>query len=87
MEISIRGENMTATAREIAEMLEMLPLEEQEFACEVMRKLIRAWDPDYTKLTPNEAAELRLAHDEVVKGKVFWDDEIDWDNLDKMDLK
>jgi len=77
---------MTATAREIAEMFEMLPLEEQEFAREVMRKLVRAWDSDFTKLTPNEAIELKLAHEEVAKGEAFWDSEIDWDNLDKMDL-
>ena len=77
---------MTAAAKEIAEMFEMLPIEEQEFAREVMRKLVRAWDPDFTKLTPKEAAELRLAHEEIARGEVFWDDEIDWNNLDKMDL-
>jgi len=77
---------MTATAREIVEMLEMLPLEEQEFAYEVVRKLILAWDPDFTKLTPKENTELRLAHEEIARGEVFWDDEVDWDNLDKMDL-
>jgi len=53
---------------------------------EVMRKLIRAWDSGFTKLTQKEATELQLAREEVAKGEVFWDDEIDWDNLDKMDL-
>ena len=70
---------MTTATREVAQMLEMLPRAEQEFACEVMRKLIRAWDPDFTKLTPAEAAELRLAHEQVARGEVFADDEIDWD--------
>ena len=82
----IRGEIMTTAAKEIVKMLEMLPLEEQEFACEVMRKLIRAWDPDFSKLTPKEAAELQLAHEEAARGEVFWHDEIDWDNLDEMNL-
>ena len=76
---------MTA-AREIADMLEMLPREEQEFACEVMKKLILAWDPDFTKLTPKEAAELKIAHGQAAKGEFFSDNEIDWDNLDKMIL-
>ena len=73
---------MTAVIREVAQMLEMLPQEEQEFACEVMRKLIRAWDSDFTKLTPTEAAELRLAREQVAKGEVFSDNEIDLDNFD-----
>ena len=76
---------MTA-ARELASMLEMLPQTEQEFACEVVRKLIIAWDSDFTKLTPNEADELKLAHAQMANGEVFADDEIDWDNFDAMKL-
>ena len=76
---------MTAV-REITSMLEMLPKEEQEFACEVVRKLILAWDPDFTKLTPLEATELRLAYDQVANGEVFADDDINWDNLEAMEL-
>ena len=68
----------SATISEITEMLEMLPQEEQIFACELMRKLIRAWDPDFTKLTPHEAIELKLAHEQVANGEVYSDDEIDW---------
>ena len=77
---------MTAATREITQMLEMLPEDEQKFACEVMRKLILAWDSDFTKLTPTEAAELKLAHEQVSNGDVFSDNEIDWDNLDEMTL-
>ena len=76
---------MTAV-KEITSMLEMLPQSEQEFACEVVRKLIIAWDSDFTKLTPIEAAELKLAHEQVANGEVFADDDIDWDNLDGMVL-
>lgn len=78
---------MTTLTKEISDMLEMLPREEQEFACEVLRKLIRAWDPDFTRLTPKEAEELRIAHEQVTRGEVLSDDEIDWDNLDDMDLE
>ena len=77
---------MTSTTMEIAQMLEMLPQEEQTFACELMKKLIRAWDPDYTKLTHQEAIDLKLAHEQVANGDVYSDDEIDWDNLDSMEL-
>jgi len=44
-------------------MLEMLPKAEQDFACEVVKKLVIVWDSDFTKLTPHEATELRLAHE------------------------
>ena len=69
----------SATVNEITEMLEMLPQEEQLFACELMKRLIRAWDPDFTKLTPSETIELKLAHEQVANDEVFSDDEIDWD--------
>ena len=35
-------------------MLEMLPETEQDFALEFVKRLVLAWDPDYTKLTPSE---------------------------------
>ena len=76
---------MTAV-KEITTMLEMLPPAEQDFACEVVRKLIIAWDADFTKLTPIEAAELKLAHEQAANGEIFDDENIDWDNLEKMDL-
>jgi hypothetical protein len=69
---------MTAV-KEITSMLEMLPSEEQNFACEVMKKLILAWDSDFTKLTPAESEELKIAHMQISNGEVFDDDEIDWD--------
>lgn len=70
---------MTAQVQQIAEMLDMLPEEEQNFACEVMRKLILAWDADFTKLTPKEAQEL----EEARNGEFIDADEIDWENLEK----
>jgi hypothetical protein len=77
---------MTAITKEIVSMLDMLPEEEQKFACELMKKLVLAWDPDFTKLTTKEAEELKIAHQQVENGEYYDDDDIDWDNLDKMDL-
>ena len=77
---------MSAATREITQMLEMLPSNEQEFACELMRKLVKAWDSDFTKLTPKEASDLQLAREQVKNGEVFSASEIDGENLDKMDL-
>ena len=38
-----------------------------------------AWDPDFTRLTPAEAAALREAEAQIERGETVSDDEIDWD--------
>ena len=52
---------MSTQAQEIAAMLDMLPEQERNLAFEMVKRIVLAWDPDYTKLTPLEAAELREA--------------------------
>lgn len=61
----------TATARkeEINTMLEMLPEQEQVFAYELIKRLVLAWDPDFTKVTPAEAAVLDEAIAEYNRGE------------------
>lgn len=71
---------MSEIVMETVRLLEMLPEEEKNFAYEMVKRLVLAWDPDYTKVTPKEADELREAEESG-----FVDEEdIDWDNLDKM---
>lgn len=55
----------------------MLPESEQQFAYELMKKLVLAWDPDFTKVTPAEAIQLKQAEE----SGFIAEDEIDWDNL------
>jgi len=69
---------MSQNTQRIMDMLDMLPEKEQEFACELMRKLVLAWDPDFTKVTPDEAAALREADAEFVRGEAVGMDAIDW---------
>jgi hypothetical protein len=70
---------MSAQVKAITEMLDMLPETEQNLALELVKRIVLAWDPDYTKLTPKEAVEL-----EEAKNSGYVDsDEIDWDNLSK----
>lgn len=70
---------MSNAAMDAARMMELLPVEEQNFALEFIKRLVRAWDPDFTKLTAPEAAALAQAeNDEFVS-----DADIDWDNLEK----
>ena len=53
------------------------PESEQSFAYEFIKKLVRAWDPDFTKVTPEEAKRLQAAEESG-----FIDEsEVDWTNL------
>ena len=55
----------------------MLSESEQSFAYEFVKRLVRAWDPDFTKVTPEEAKQL----EEAEKSGFISESEIDWDNL------
>ena len=64
---------MTNTIAQTVSMLEMLPAQEQDFAYEFVKRLVLAWDPDYTKLTPEERSRLEAAEQgEYISGKVFF---------------
>ncbi len=52
----------------------------------MLKRIILAWDPDFTKLTSDEAKRLELGKKQLAKGEYLRDSDIDWDNLDKMDL-
>ncbi|MCI9509044.1 MAG: hypothetical protein HFF10_04775 [Angelakisella sp.] len=70
---------MSELAMKTAQLLDMLPESDQDFAYEFVKKLVRAWDPDYTKVTPQEAREL-----EEAEASGFVDEEdIDWNDLSK----
>jgi hypothetical protein len=52
----------------------------------IIKRLVLAWDPDYIKLTKREAEELRVSRQEYANGEFISHADIDWDNLDRMDL-
>jgi hypothetical protein len=61
---------------QIAEMVDMLPKDKQNVVYEYIKKLILEWDPDFTKLTPNERVRLEKAEAETETVDI---DDIDWD--------
>ena len=67
---------MTKTIEQTVNMLEMLPVQEQDLALELVKRLVLAWDPDYTKLTPKERACLEAAEN----GEYVDSENIDWDS-------
>ena len=68
---------MSDIALDATRMLDMLPESEQSFAFEFIKKLVLAWDPDFTKVTPEEARLIAQAEE---SGFVD-EDEIDWVDL------
>ena len=70
---------MSPKTQQIAMMYEMLPEREQELAFETIKRFVLAWDPDFSKVTPEE----RQLIDEAEKSGFIPEDEIDWDNLEK----
>ena len=70
---------MTRISQEIISMVDMLPNDEQIFAYEFIKRLVRAWDSDFTKLTSKELEELEAAK----LTESISSEDVDWDNLDK----
>lgn len=71
-------ECMTQAIQESVKMLEMLPESEQEFASQFIKRLVLAWDPDFTKLTPEERKQLEAAEQRADSGVYVKDSDINW---------
>lgn len=54
---------MSEIAMNAAHMIDMLPDPDKNLAYELIKKLVLAWDPDFTKLTTEEAKQLEEAKD------------------------
>ena len=68
---------MSDMAMDAARMLDMLPDEEKSFAYEFIKKMVKAWDPDFTKVTPDEARRI-----EAAEQSGFVDDsDINWEHI------
>lgn len=71
---------MSNMAMNAARLMDMLPDEEQSLAYEFIKKLVKAWDPDFTKVTPEEARQIGAAE----QSGFIAEEDIDWDDLDAM---
>ncbi len=67
---------MSTATKEIIDLMEILPESDQNLALELVRKLVLAWDPDFTKLTPMEKKELDEA---MADPETIPHDAINWD--------
>jgi len=69
---------MSAMAKQITDMVDMLPAQEQSLAFELIKRLVLAWDPDFIKVTPAEAMELEAADAEFARGEFVRHEDINW---------
>ena len=70
---------MSTTTKQAIDLMELLPESEQNFALEFIKKLVIAWDPDFTKVTPAERAKLEEAQRELENSETISHDAINWD--------
>ena len=66
-------------SQQIAQMVDVLPDTDQLLALELVKKLVLAWDPDFTKATSAEHAAMERAMKELNAGEYVTEDQIDWD--------
>ena len=70
---------MSGAIREAVELLEVLPPKDQDFAIEFLKKMVLAWDPDYTRVTPAERKALEEAEREIAEHETISHESINWD--------
>lgn len=70
---------MSGAVKEAVSLMEVLPESDQNFALEFIKKLVLAWDPDYTKVTPAEKKALEEAEKDISENRMFSHDAINWD--------
>ena len=68
---------MSNVALDAARLIDMLPEDDKHFAYEFIKKLVLAWDPDFTKVTSEEANQIAAAEQSGFVDEA----DIDWDNL------
>jgi hypothetical protein len=71
-------DNMSPVTKQIVDMIDMLPEQEQQLAFEFIKRMVLAWDSDFTKLTPFERERLNRADKEIKNGEIVDHVEIDW---------
>lgn len=70
---------MSAATKEVINLMEILPESDQNFVLEFIKKLVLAWDPDYTKVTSAERKALEEAEKDIAENGTVSHDAINWD--------
>ncbi len=68
---------MSDISARAARLMDCLPETDKIFEYEFIKKMVLAWDPDFTKATADEKKKIENAE----KSGYVDDDEIDWQNI------
>lgn len=69
---------MPSVSKQIIDMIDMLPDKEQKLALEMVKRIVLAWDNDFTKLTISEKNRLIQAEKDIAEGEIIRHSDIDW---------
>lgn len=69
---------MSNIAQQAANLIDLLPEQDKNFAIEFIKKLVLAWDPDFTKVTETEYNSIVKSEKEIENGDFISHDNIDW---------
>ena len=70
---------MSENTRQLVDLFEILPENDQNMLLELTKKLLLAYDPDYTKLFPEEKEMVESALADIRNGvNVFDETAINW---------
>jgi hypothetical protein len=67
---------MSEKTMELFQLVDMLPETEQNLIAEMIKRIVLAWDPDFTKVTPEEKKILDKADEELKNGEYYSHDEV-----------
>lgn len=70
---------MSGAVKEVVGLMEILPESDQNFALEFIKKLVLAWDPDFTKVTSTERKVLEEVEEDMAENGTISHEAIDWD--------
>ena len=65
--------------KEAINLMEILPESDQNFALEFIKKLVLVWDPNYTKVTPEERKALEEIERDIAENGTISHNAINWD--------
>ena len=66
-------------SKEISVLVDLLPQPEQDLAYEFIKRMVLAWDSDFTKLTSDERKRLAEAEQDFISGNTVRHEDIKWD--------
>jgi hypothetical protein len=64
---------------EISQLVDILPESEQNLVYEFIKRMVLAWDSDFTKLTPTERKRLEEAELDFINNETVNHEDINWD--------